>query len=315
MGNTFYFEFEPMLMQWLQDILGEKGVALISNFSAFGEEVMMLLVMGFLYWCYDKKFGVYVGTMGLIASGLNSMVKNVAMRRRPYMVHDEIKCYRPIDKKADLYDVGAQGFSFPSGHSMNSAAVYGSVAYYLKKRLFTIIAFVLPFFVGLSRVVVGMHYPSDVLTGWIGGAIVVLVFTFIYEKAGEERRGLVNLIVFLIFLTGIFFCRTADYFTTIGVMAGCFPALEFEKKYVNFEETSDPKVAVLRLVGGAVIYLGLNTLLKLPFSKAFLASSTMPSFLVRTGRYAIIAFILMGIYPMLFNKKLKNEIGEIDERA
>ena len=44
----------------------------------------------------------------------------------------------------------------------------------------------------------------------------------------------------------------------------------------------------------------LNTLLKLPFNKEFLKSETMPAFLVRTARYAVIIFVIIGVYPKLF---------------
>ena len=55
-GRSFYFDFEVEFMQWLQSVLGEKGAGIISHFSAFGEEMLLIGILGFIFWCYDKKY-------------------------------------------------------------------------------------------------------------------------------------------------------------------------------------------------------------------------------------------------------------------
>ena len=57
---------------------------------------------------------------------------------------------------------------------------------------------------------------------------------------------------------------------------------------------------ILRVLGGFAVYFGFNTLLKLPFSKEFLESEELAAFLVRACRYAIIMFVIIGVYPMIF---------------
>jgi membrane-associated phospholipid phosphatase len=76
----------------------------------------------------------------------------------------------------------AGGFSFPSGHSAMSMAVYGCLAFALARasRGFPRVAcalagFVIVAAIGLSRIYLGVHYPSDVLAGWITGAAIVTV--------------------------------------------------------------------------------------------------------------------------------------------
>ena len=62
MGNTFYFSWEPVLMAWLQNVLGDAGAAIATFATILGEETVMVAILGYIYWCYDKKFGTYVGT-------------------------------------------------------------------------------------------------------------------------------------------------------------------------------------------------------------------------------------------------------------
>ena len=79
--------------------------------------------------------------------------------------------------EANLTEAG--GFSFPSGHSAMSMAVYGCLAFALARacRGFPRVACVLAgaglvAAIGLSRIYLGVHYPSDVLAGWITGAAI-----------------------------------------------------------------------------------------------------------------------------------------------
>ncbi|MBQ9157158.1 MAG: hypothetical protein IJ137_10315 [Eubacterium sp.] len=55
-------------------------------------------------------------------------------------------------------------------------------------------------------------------------------------------------------------------------------------------------------MGGIAIYLVLNTLLKLPFSADLLESATFTAYLIRTVRYFIVVFVMIGVYPMVFGK-------------
>ena len=57
---------------------------------------------------------------------------------------------------------------------------------------------------------------------------------------------------------------------------------------------------ILRTAGAFAIYFVLNTLLKLPFNKAWLDSGELAANLVRTARYAIILFVVLGVYPRVF---------------
>ena len=297
-GNTFFFDWEVSLIIWLQAHMGAFGTWLASFLSAFGEELACVAVIGFLYWCYDKRFGRFVGLNVLVGLVLNPMIKNIFVRRRPYFDNPEIKCLKPVDKSADIYNIAAQEYSFPSGHSTNAVAVYGSAASYKKNRTLAVIGVVLPLLVGVSRFCLGVHYPTDVLCGWLLGLAVIFAVPWLQRKLNNDR--LFYILLLLIGLPGFFYCKSADFFSGYGMLLGFVLAVEFEQKRVNFENTRSPLRSVLRVLGGIAVFFGLNTLLKLPFSSEFLNSGTTAAFLVRMLRYTLVIFVDIGVYPLLF---------------
>ncbi|MBQ8093220.1 MAG: phosphatase PAP2 family protein [Clostridia bacterium] len=297
-GNTFFFEWEVRLMEMLQAGLGEKVISAVSALSMFGEELLLIVVLGLIYWSYDKKMGVRIGLNVLMVNIWFPMIKNVVVRRRPYFDHEGIKLFRPIDSSADINDISAQGFSFPSGHSGNAVSMYGSIAKYHRKGWTLALGIILPLLVGFSRVVVGAHYPTDVLCGWLFGLITICIVSFMADRI--ESKPVLFGILFLTAIPGCFFCKSTDYYTGFGLMVGFKAAVLFEERFVNFENTRNAAMFALRVLGGLVIFGVLNKVLKMPFDEAFLKSSTQPAMFVRAARYAILAFTDFGLYPMVF---------------
>ena len=300
MGNTFFFTWEPALMAWLQSHLGRFGIGLATVFSMFGEEMAIILVLGFCYWSWKKELGKFIGRNACVAMVANPMIKNVFLRLRPYMVCPEVKCLKPVDSSADIMDVAAQGYSFPSGHSSGSVANYTSVAAYLKKKWAWALGILIPLLVGLSRFCVGVHFPTDVLFGWALGLCVVMLVPFFQKKF--EKRWVFYLIILLLAVPGWFYCKTNDFYTSYGMMVGFFAGDLFEEKYVKFKNTKCWWKMILRVLGGGAVYFALNALLKMPFSSSFLHAGTFLSYLVRAIRYAVILFVDVAIYPLCFDR-------------
>ena len=111
---------------------------------------------------------LHMALAGLSGTLLYKWLKGKTLRPRPFEVHQDIFLTgKPLDK-----------FSFPSGHTLH-AVVFGLVAInYYPALSFIIMPFVS--MVALSRVVLGLHYPSDVLAGaLIGSLIAALSFLLV----------------------------------------------------------------------------------------------------------------------------------------
>ncbi|MCR5214696.1 MAG: hypothetical protein K6E10_09785 [Eubacterium sp.] len=115
-----------------------------------------------------------------------------------------------------------------------------------------------------------------------------------------HKEWLYYLILLISALPGVFYVRTTDYFTALGCLIDAVAAFSFERRYVNYEDTRRIPTMILRVLGAVVIYLVVNSLLKMPFDKEFLAGTSLATFLIRTARYAIIMFLIMGVYPIMF---------------
>ncbi|MBP3803018.1 MAG: phosphatase PAP2 family protein [Oribacterium sp.] len=297
-------EWEGKLIESIQTNFGFSG-GFAKFLDFFGAETGILMLVLIVTFCYKKEVGQ---KLALMVSSLNMwlpMIKSVVLRPRPYMEYpDRVKPLALQDKGAAAMDVAAQGYSFPSMHSASVPALYFSLAKEAKKKWLWLLAMVLTILVGVSRVVAGMHYPTDVLAGWILGFAVMGIFTLLDRYVKKEQ--LYNLILLVSVLPGILYVRTTDYYTSLGCLIGAIAAIPFERKFVNFQGTRRIPAMLLRVLGAVIIYFVLNTLLKLPFDKQFLAGTSLAAFLIRTVRYAIIMFLLMGVYPMVFPRFEKN---------
>jgi undecaprenyl-diphosphatase len=118
-----------------------------------------------------------------VTQGAVQLIKLVVERPRP---------------AANAHLAEAQGFSFPSAHSATSVAVYATIAFILiraarhghSRVAIASFATALVLAVGLSRVLLGAHYPTDVLAGWTFGALVASLCWLVAHRIPLPRLSL-----------------------------------------------------------------------------------------------------------------------------
>lgn len=292
-------KWEVGIIEWMQSVQGSLGKTLGSIFAFIGGEMGLLVLLLIVMFCWKKEAGQKLVLVIAAVNAWLSMIKAVVLRPRPYVEYpSRVEALAPANPDAAATDVVAQGYSFPSMHSGSVVASFFTLAREAKKKWFWILAIALMICVGVSRMATGNHYPTDVLAGWVLGFVVVGIFELLNRYV--QKEWVQYLVLLAITLPGVFFVHTTDYYTSLGLMIGAVVAIPFEHKFVNYQDTRNVVAMILRVVGAFAIYLVLNSLLKMPFGAEFLDSATLASFMVRTARYAIIIFVIIGIYPKVF---------------
>lgn len=303
MGNVFFFNWEIDFILWIQKYVNEFTTLFAKFLQICGEEYVLIFVLGLLYWSIDKKLGRRA-SLAMIGSMLfGTLIKGLVLRRRPYMDNAQIKCVTPAHREADIMSVKAQGYSFPSLHSILSAATYGTIAVDTKKKFTIAIGIIMPLLIGLSRPFLGVHYPTDVLAGWALGIICIFVLGGIEKKFGYKVGFLVPLVISI---SGFFYCADAEFFSCYGVALGFLLGFMFEEKFVRFEYCKKWWSYILRPVGGVVVFFILTLLLKIPMQIMTLEETSTAALIYRLFRYTVSSFVTIGIYPFVF-KLCKNK--------
>lgn len=125
----------------------------------------------------NKKIAFAIPINLILSTMLNLGLKNIVERPRPIG-------YRLIDET---------GYSFPSGHSMISAAFYGLIIYFIWKNvkntklkyISCILLSLLILFIGISRIYLGVHYASDVIGGFTISIAYLIIFTITFKAINK----------------------------------------------------------------------------------------------------------------------------------
>jgi membrane-associated phospholipid phosphatase len=147
-------------------------------FSFLGTEDFFLLGLPILYWCVDSMLGMRVGVLLMFSTSLNSALKIALHGVRPYWY------------SADVRGMAEEtSFGVPSNHAQSAAVVWGLLGAFLRKWWGWLITGLLIFLIGISRLYLGVHFPHDVLLGWLlGGLILWLAVRYWDPVAARMKR-------------------------------------------------------------------------------------------------------------------------------
>ena len=158
--------FDERVLRWFESNrspLLDKVMLEITTLGSGVVLVMLVLVAAVFLWQTQHRWSVYLLLLGVLGGKLlNTLLKQFFERPRPSAVQ---------------WVTEVHSASFPSGHAMSSMVVYGSVAYLVGRlydkpalrRTTWLLAIVIITAIGASRMYLGVHYPSDVIAGFLGG--------------------------------------------------------------------------------------------------------------------------------------------------
>lgn len=142
--------------------------------------VLVALISSVFLWVTHRRYSVLLLWVAMVGGTiLNTILKVAFARPRPPVPH--------------LTTVGF--YSFPSGHAMNAMVFYGILAYLLTRitpslalrRATLAVAAIVILLIGLSRLYLGVHYPSDVLGGYLAGFTWATLCAFAIEVIRHYR--------------------------------------------------------------------------------------------------------------------------------
>jgi membrane-associated phospholipid phosphatase len=133
-------------------------------FSFLGTVEFYLLLIPFVYWIVNPQLGFRLLLVLISTDFLALSFKQLLHQPRPYWISN-------VKILAE-----ESSYGFPSSHASDSLAVWGYLAYHLKKDWLWALGTVVVVMIGLSRMYLGVHFPTDVLGGWLIGLAVIMIF-------------------------------------------------------------------------------------------------------------------------------------------
>ncbi|MBQ9904114.1 MAG: phosphatase PAP2 family protein [Synergistaceae bacterium] len=161
---------------WLQNLrMSTNGLfdTFFEQLSFFGTRDI-LLFPAFVYWCLDKRSGIFILFSYKFSQMLNSIVKLTACVYRPW-----VRDPRIIPAGDSIKTAG--GYSFPSGHTMTFTPIYGGLIAFTKNKLVRFVCLVLIIVTAFSRNYLGVHTPQDVIAGILLGVLSLYVAHWVFS--------------------------------------------------------------------------------------------------------------------------------------
>ncbi|MDD6645052.1 MAG: phosphatase PAP2 family protein [Oscillospiraceae bacterium] len=186
----FITKIDFSILYWIQDNLRNSFMdfvmPLFSNLQD-GGLIWISIAVVMLFFKRTRYCGIAV----LFAMGIDTLIteygiKNVVCRVRPCNLVDDVNML--VEKPTS--------YSFPSNHSASAFAGAVAVMLTIKKKAWTIPAFVFSGIIAFSRMYVFVHFPSDVFAGILLGSTIAVLVCYLMKKTGFkallERKNIIE---------------------------------------------------------------------------------------------------------------------------
>jgi membrane-associated phospholipid phosphatase len=233
--------------------------------TAIGSEAFVIPFLLLIYWCIDEKRGFRLGMLIIFSAWINTALKSLFKQPRPYNLNPSVgMAFEP-------------SYGFPSGHAQNSLCLWVPIMSWAGSRkkesrlVIRIAALLLILLIAYSRLYLGVHFPTDILGGWIIGSLALTVFYFVDTRLSAwftmrgKRSQMICTAVLALIMNGLYPVDTSLSALFLGFGAGyslMINSFPFAAQGVIKEKKPGILLLTIRyalgLAGAAVIYLGLK---------------------------------------------------------
>lgn len=263
-----------------------------SVFTALGEEFVIAAIIAVVYICFSKRIGEQALVTVMTASCVTTGIKSAVRRLRPFVngTVDKVNVDNIVVSTADL----DPDMSFPSGHATATSSFFTTLAIRIRKPLAIALSALFVLLVMLSRLYLGVHYPTDVLTGLAIGVACAFLWNLIYAKWYNARL-YIYLAIAALTIPLLFIERTATHsmFQISAITLATAAGLLIEDKFIRFEDTKSWLHRLFRL-----IVIGVVALIPFVPMQFLLPDNNWFDFL----KYFVTLFLAMTAAPYLFVK-------------
>jgi membrane-associated phospholipid phosphatase len=256
-----------------------------------GNEPFFMLLIPLVYWCINRRLGARLAVLFLFSTYINNVAKALAGQPRPYQYDPRVK---------QLTRAGGGGL--PSGHTQNAVVVWGYLASQIRRTWAWVAAIALMILVPLSRVYLGAHFPTDLLGGYLLGAVVLFLFLrfgSLVETHVARLPWPVQVAVAVLGSLGLLLLAPKGEphcLVAAATMMGMTVGIALERRFVRFECGGNLLDRATRFCAGAAVLFALMFVLRTAFR------SLAPESLYRVIRYAVIGLWCTFGAPWLFLK-------------
>lgn len=243
-----------------------------------GSEIIFLAVALIFFWCVDKTRGYYLMSVGFVGTILNQFLKLFCRIPRPWVQDPQFTI-------VEQARAGADGYSFPSGHTQSAVGTYGSIAYTSRNRWVQVLCVAVAALVAFSRMYLGVHTPMDVGVSVVIGVVLIFALRPLFYKENGKyipwMLGFMTVLAvgFLLYVECNPFPGDMDgenlasgmknAYTLLGALLGMIVVYMVDEKWLHFPIKAVWWAQLLKLVLGIALVLGVKTLLTQPMTSLF----------------------------------------------
>lgn len=286
------------MVLWFQENRTAWMEVMVKILDQAGFDLGYVVLFGVVFWAINKRHGIRLIFALVIVGIVSFALKDILMRPRPYLVSDLVS---PVFE--------ADGFGIPSGHTSFAVMIWGYVALWVRKGWVWVVAISYMLLQGLGRIIAGVHFPQDVLAGFLIGIVTLAIYypmatrwESIWDRQSFNTKIGIAVIIPLI-LTIITIGLALDteqseaYLTLTGLALGAGIGSAVEARYIQFRPSPQlVKQALIFVLGGILvvaILLGLSPLFDL------IAETGTIAYILRIVRYDLAAFTAITLVPLL----------------